>query len=66
MRKLTVVTGLLFNLAVQAIQISGNNEGDALIIPFYTVENDHKSVLTISNNTNTVKAVKVIYSERFL
>ncbi len=65
MRTVILIYGLLFSLMANAVQLSDDGVGDAIVFPFYTVENNHRSELSFTNNTATVKAVKVMFYDRF-
>ena len=66
MKKYILLLSLFWAFNTTAIELSEDGEGDVLLFPFYTVENNHQSVLSIYNNSPTVKAVKIRFYERFL
>lgn len=45
--------------AAQAVEISHGGEGQALLFPYYTVENNNYTALHLTNTTDDYKAVKV-------
>ncbi|MCX7545186.1 hypothetical protein [Marinicella gelatinilytica] len=50
---------------VGAIRLSDNDQGQALIFPYYSVQNDLRSTITIQNNSNQYKAISVEFREGF-
>ncbi|MCX7553578.1 hypothetical protein OS175_06775 [Marinicella sp. S1101] len=42
-----------------AVHISQNNQGQAIVFPYFTVANDLNTLFSISNEQNTAKAVKI-------
>ncbi|WP_395374040.1 hypothetical protein [Marinicella sp. W31] len=62
---LTFLFLVFFQTSVSAVQINDNATGQALIFPFYSVANDHNTLVTIKNNTDSFKAVKVDFRESF-
>jgi hypothetical protein len=61
---LALVTILLCQQAA-AVRISDNEEGQALLFPYYSVQNDLNSYLNIENNSDKYKAIKVSVREGF-
>ncbi|MFV0544372.1 MAG: hypothetical protein ACK5L8_11875 [Marinicella pacifica] len=49
----------------RAISLSDTNQGQALIFPYYSVQNDLRNLLTIENNTNQYKAISIEFREGF-
>jgi hypothetical protein len=49
--------------AAVSLQINDNGTGQALYLPYYTVEDGQATLVSISNNTPSSKAVRVTYSE---
>lgn len=45
--------------AAQAVDVSHGGEGQALLFPYYTVENNNYTALHLTNTTDEFKAVKV-------
>ncbi len=66
MKIIFLLTGLLISISASGIELSDNGEGDAIIFPFYTVENEHKTNFKVTNNTMSVKSVKILFYESFL
>ena len=56
---------IFFQTSAWAVYINNNATGQALIIPFYTVDNNHNTLISIKNNTDAHKAVKVDFRESF-
>lgn len=50
---------------VSAVRLSDNTEGQALIFPYYSVQNDLTSYITIENNSGQYKAIKISIREGF-
>lgn len=50
-----------FNLL--AVNISHNGYGQAIILPYYTVNNDLNTYVTVNNSTDDFKAIKVHFRE---
>lgn len=65
MKKLFFLLVLLLAVPSYAVELSDNDQGDVIIFPFYTVENDHTTTVNIVNNTDKVKAVKIKFKDRF-
>ncbi|MCB1583965.1 MAG: hypothetical protein R3E90_13515 [Marinicella sp.] len=57
----------LFNFsgASDAVSISTTNQGQALILPYYTTENDNESNIKVINHSDSVKAVRIEFREGF-
>ena len=53
----------LFYFSAHAVNISPGGYGEAVILPYYTVNNGLNTLLTINNSTDQVKAVKIHFRE---
>jgi hypothetical protein len=49
--------------SAQAVNISGNGEGEVLIFPYFTVNGGNETLISVVNSTNHSKAVKVRFRE---
>lgn len=48
-----------------AVKISDTDQGQALIFPYYSVQNDLRNLITIQNNSNQYKAILIEFREGF-
>jgi hypothetical protein len=55
-------SGSILNTA-HAVNVNPDGLGEVLLYPYYTVRNDTNTLLSITNTTNKVKAVKVRFLE---
>ncbi|MGJ8662539.1 MAG: hypothetical protein ACSHWU_02765 [Marinicella sp.] len=53
----------LFSLSANAMNINANGTGQVLLVPYYSVQNNLNTLLSITNTTNQVKAMKVKFLE---
>lgn len=53
----------LFFFSAHAVNINPGGYGEAIILPYYTVNNGLNTLLTINNSTDQVKAVKIHFRE---
>jgi hypothetical protein len=49
-----------------ALNISHNQTGQAIIVPYYTVKNNLNTYVTLTNTTDKIKAVKLSFQESHL
>lgn len=49
-----------------ALNISHNQTGQAIIIPYYTVKNNLNTYVTLTNTTDKIKAVKLSFQDGYL
>jgi len=49
----------------KAISLSDTNQGQALIFPYYSVQNNLRSMITLQNNSNQHKAIMIEFREGF-
>ncbi len=49
--------------SAQAVQLSSNGEGEALILPYYTVRNGHATLISIVNASEVSKVVSLLVRE---
>jgi|GEM_PF-3395744 len=49
-----------------ALNISHNQTGQAIIIPYYTVKNNLNTYVTLTNTTDKIKAVKLSFQDAYL
>jgi hypothetical protein len=66
MKKQVLSAAIVATLGVgsaQAVHLSADGTGEVLIFPYYTVENGNKTLLSVVNTTNRIKAVKVRFRE---
>ncbi len=54
---------LMFCFNLLAVNISNTGYGQAIILPYYTVNNNLNTYVTVNNSTDDVKAVKVHFRE---
>ncbi len=54
---------MLTSMQSQGVKISEDSTGQVLIFPYYTVNNDFDSLLTITNTTQQAKALRVRFRE---
>lgn len=66
MKKIMYGMLLLTGMSGAAVQRSQNGQGDAMIIPFYTVQQGHHSVVVIQNYSGDSKAIKVNVREQLI
>lgn len=59
MKKIISIVLLLQALSASAVYVNNNGLGDALIIPYYTVNNGLNTLVSITNTTDTSKAIKI-------
>ena len=59
MKKIILIVLLLQTLSASAVYVNNNGLGDALIIPYYTVNNGLNTLVSITNTTDTSKAIKI-------
>ena len=59
MKKMISIVLLLQALSASAVYVNNNGLGDALIIPYYTVNNGLNTLVSITNTTDTSKAIKI-------
>ena len=62
---ITMVSLLSFNGLSGAVSVSTTDQGQALILPYYTTENNNESNFKITNHSDSVKAVRVEFREGF-
>ncbi len=64
-RKLKVMTLMLtmISAASFAVNLSNNGYGEAIILPYYTVNNDLNTLITINNSNDQGKAIKINFRE---
>ena len=65
---LALAVSALGSLPAQAVYVSPNGEGQVLLYPYYTTRNSSSgqnffSALSVSNNTNQAKVLKVRFLE---
>jgi hypothetical protein len=54
---------LIFSLPAAAVRLSPEGLGEVLIIPYYTVNNDLNTLVTVTNTRPDTKALKVTFRE---
>jgi hypothetical protein len=63
MKKIITILVMLTSIQSQGVQLSEDGTGQVLIFPYYTVNNDFNSLLTITNATERAKALRVRFRE---
>ncbi|MCB1582559.1 MAG: hypothetical protein KDI92_05790 [Xanthomonadales bacterium] len=54
---------LIYGINVLGVNISTNGYGESIILPFYTVNNNLNTLITVNNSTDDVKALKLHFRE---
>jgi hypothetical protein len=61
---LLIAAGLaLGSDAVSALGMAPDGIGDAVLIPYFTVEDGQATLLTVTNHSDAAKAVRIVYAE---
>ncbi|MGJ8664022.1 MAG: hypothetical protein ACSHWU_10235 [Marinicella sp.] len=58
-RNVGLVLLLLFSIASQAVHQSTNGQGQVVLVPYYTVNNQLNTLVEVTNNSDQAKAIKV-------
>ena len=54
---------LIFSVPAAAVRLAPEGVGEVLIIPYYTVNNDLNTLVTVTNTSPDTKAVKITFRE---
>lgn len=64
LRRIAVAAALIGSATgADAVSISANGSGQALILPYYTVNGGNSTLLSLRNSTDAVKAVRITFRE---
>ncbi len=63
MKRVIIITALLFCAHLKAVHISNNGLGQVLIFPYYTVNGGFNTLISLTNTTDKSKALRVRFSE---
>lgn len=65
LRSFALVAGLALSVLAHAVTLSGSGIGQALIYPYYTVDNSQDTLISVVNPTATGKAIQVRFLEGY-
>ena len=57
------LSAFLASMQADAVSVSANGRGQALVFPYYTVESGHSTLLSLTNHTDRSKALIVNFRE---
>jgi hypothetical protein len=60
---ITFIFLILLSFSAFTVNISPNGYGQAIILPYFTVNNNLNTLITVNNSTDEIKAVKVHFRE---
>ena len=60
---LAALTSACIALPAQALHLSANGSGQVLLFPYYTVNSDNQTLISIVNSTDRGKATRLFFRE---